>query len=316
MPPKYSDSSLPGARNPLTARTPRRNTVTPKDPAGEQPTATATSEDGVPIAIWASGSGRPVLLVHGTTSDHSTFDELVPHLENKRRVYRYDRRGRGLSGDGPSGKLYRLELEFADLAAVVGHVVTAEGAPAVDVISHSFGAYVAMGAAADQNQIRSLVAYSPGFGAEYPRGALDRIETAVGESDPDTALRLVFRDVIGMPPEDIQVLADSEVWRVRVAAAWSVVRECQADEAFPKVSRALLATISLPVLVLSGDRNVPAKRELAAELAEMIPRAELDSLSGEGHAAHHTAPAALASRCLRFFDETAGRTTYSGLANS
>jgi pimeloyl-ACP methyl ester carboxylesterase len=316
MPPKCSDSSLPGARNPLTARTPRRNTVTPKDPAGEQPTATATSEDGVPIAIWASGSGRPVLLVHGTTSDHSTFDELVPHLENKRRVYRYDRRGRGLSGDGPSGEPYRLELEFADLAAVVGHVVTAEGAPAVDVISHSFGAYVAMGAAAGQSQIRSLVAYSPGFGAEYPRGALDRIETAIGESDPDTALRLVFRDVIGMPPEDIQVLADSEVWRVRVAAAWSVVRECQADEAFPKASRALLATISLPVLVLSGERNVPAKRELAAELAKMIPGAELDSLSGEGHAAHHTAPAALASRCLRFFDETAGRTAYSGLASS
>ena len=97
-----------------------------------------------------------------------------------------------------------------------------------------------MGAAAGQSHVRSLVAYSPGFGAEYPPGALDRIGTAIGESDPDTALRLVFRDVIGMPPEDIQVLADSEVWRVRVAAAWSVVRECQADEAFPRVSRALL----------------------------------------------------------------------------
>jgi pimeloyl-ACP methyl ester carboxylesterase len=272
------------------------------------------SEDGVPIAIWASGAGRPVLLVHGTTSDHSTFDELVPHLESKRRVYRYDRRGRGLSGDGPAEEPYRLELEFADLAAVVSHVVTAEGVP-VDVISHSFGAYVAMGAAAGPSQVRSVVAYSPGFGAEYPPGALDRIETAIGESDPDTALRLVFRDVIGMPPEDIQVLADSEVWQVRVAAAWSVVRECQADEAFPKVSRALLARISQPVLVLSGDRNVPAKRELAAELAAMIPGAELDSLTGEGHAAHHTAPAALASRCLRFFDETAGRTTYSGVSS-
>jgi pimeloyl-ACP methyl ester carboxylesterase len=265
--------------------------------------------------MWASGTGRPVLLVHGTTSDHSTFDELVPHLENKRRVYRYDRRGRGLSGDGPSGQPYRLELEFADLAAVVGHVVTAEGAP-VDVISHSFGAYVAMGAAAGQSHVRSLVAYSPGFGAEYPPGALDRIETAIGESDPDTALRLVFRDVIGMPPEDIQVLADSGVWRVRVAAAWSVVRECQADEAFPRVSRALLTRISLPVLVLSGERNVPAKRELAAGLAKMIPGAELDSLSGEGHAAHHTAPAALASRCLRFFDEAAGRTSHPGVASS
>src|ERR1700684_184229 len=148
MRPRCSGSPPPGARDrpPPAARSPRRHTVTPKDPAGEQPTARATSEDGVPIAIGAAGAGRRVLLVHGTTSDHSTFDELVPHLENVRRVYRYDRRGRGLSGDGPSGEPYRLALEFADLAAVVGHVVTAEGAP-VDVISHSFGAYVAMGAA-------------------------------------------------------------------------------------------------------------------------------------------------------------------------
>jgi pimeloyl-ACP methyl ester carboxylesterase len=269
------------------------------------PTATVTSPDGVPIAVWASGSGPPVLLVHGTTSDHATFDELVPYLEGARRVYRYDRRGRGRSGDGPAGEQYRLGLESADAAAVIDHVVAADGA-AVDVISHSFGAYVALGAAAGNLSVRGLVAYSPGFGAEYPPGALTQIASAIGDSDPDTALRLVFREIIGMPPEDIQVLVDSEVWRVRVAAAWSVVRECQADEEFPRVSAALLAGISQPVLVLSGERNVPAKRELAAGLAAMIPGAVLDSLSGEGHAAHHTSPAALASRCLRFFEEIAG----------
>ena len=271
--------------------------------AGPQPpTATATSEDGVSLAIWASGAGRPVLLVHGTTSSHATFDELVPHLQEHRRVYRYDRRGRGLSGDGPPGAPYRLELEFADAVAVAEQVAAAEGAP-VDVLSHSFGAYVALGAAPGQDAIRSVVAYSPGFGAEYPAGSLDGIEAAISQSDPDTALRLVFRDVIGMPPEDIQVLADSEVWQVRVAAAWSVVRECQADEAFVRRSGPLLAQISQPVLVLSGERNVPAKRELAARLSRMIPGAQLDDLPGEGHAAHHTAPAALTARCLRFFDE-------------
>jgi pimeloyl-ACP methyl ester carboxylesterase len=115
-----------------------------------------------------------------------------------------------------------------------------------------------------------------------------------------------------MPPEDIQILADSEVWQVRVAAAWSVIRECQADEAFLSVSGPLLARIAQPVLVLSGERNVPAKRKLAATLARMIPGAELDSLKDEGHAAHHTAPAALASRCLRFFDEVAGQLADSG----
>lgn len=268
----------------------------------QQPTAIAVSEDGVNLAIWASGAGRPVLLVHGTTSDHSTFNELVPHLQERRRVYRYDRRGRGLSGDGPPDQPYRLELEIADAAAVAEHVAAAEGT-SVDVLSHSFGAYVALGAAPRQDAIRSIVAYSPGFGAEYPAGSLDRIEAAIERSDPDSALRLVFRDVIGMPPEDIQVLADSEVWQVRVAAAWSVVRECQADEAFLRQSAPLLSEISQPVLVLSGEQNVPAKRKLAATLAQTIPGAQLDDLAGEGHAAHHTAPAALTTRCLRFFDE-------------
>lgn len=268
----------------------------------QQPTATVTSPDGVPIAIWASGAGRPLLLVHGTTSDHSTFDELVPHLQDKRRVYRYDRRGRGLSGDGPPGQEYGIGLEFADAAAVAAHVAAAEGA-ALDVISHSFGAYVALGAAAGDAPVASVVAYSPGFGAGYPPGALDRIERAITDSDPDAALRLVFSEIIGMPDKDIQVLADSKVWQVRVAAAWSVVRECQADEAFPRVSGPLLAGIRQRVLVLDGDRNVPAKRELAAALAGMIPGAELDALKDEGHAAHHTSPAALTERCLRFFDE-------------
>ena len=270
----------------------------------QQPTATVTSPDGVPIAIWASGAGRPVLLVHGTTSDHNTFDELVPHLEDKRRVYRYDRRGRGLSGDGPAGEEYSLELEFADAAAVAEYVA-AEESVHPDVISHSFGAYVALGAAAGHAPVASVVAYSPGFGAEYPPGALDRIETAIRDSDPDAALRLVFSEVIGMPEKDIGVLADSKVWQVRVAAAWSVVRECQADEAFGRVSGPLLAGIRQPVLVLDGERNVPAKRELAAALAGMIPGAVLDALKDEGHAAHHTSPAALTERCLRFFDEAA-----------
>jgi pimeloyl-ACP methyl ester carboxylesterase len=279
--------------------------MTQPDGPGRQPTATVTSPDGVPLAVWASGTGRPVLLVHGTTSDHSTFDELVPHLDAKRRVYRYDRRGRGRSGDGPPEQ-YRIELEYADAAAVARHVLDAEGAEP-DVISHSFGAYVALGAAAGQVPVRALVAYSPGFGAGYPPGALDRIEAAIVGSDPDAALRLVFSEVIGMPAGDIQVLADSKVWQVRVAAAWSVVRECQADEAFPRVSGPLLAGISRPVLVLDGERNVPAKRELAAALAKMIPGAVLDDLTDEGHAAHHTSPAALTDRCLRFFDEAAGR---------
>ncbi len=267
----------------------------------EQPLVMVTSPDGVPLALWASGSGRPLLLIHGTTSDHSTFDELVPHLEPHRKVYRYDRRGRGLSGDGAEDETYGIELEYDDAVAIIDQIVELEGVP-VDIVSHSFGAYVALGAVSRSNSVNGLVAYSPGFGAEYPEGALKSIDEAISSSDPDTALSLVFKEIIGMPEKDIQVLKDTDVWQVRVDAAWSVVRECEADEAFLRTSGAMLASIAQPVMVLSGEKNVPAKRKIADTLASQIPGSVLEELAGEGHAAHHTAPGALASSSLDYFD--------------
>ena len=258
----------------------------------------------MPIAVWASGAGRPVLLVHGTTSDHNTFDELVPHLEDKRRVYRYDRRGRGLSGDGPPARTYSLELEFADAAAVAEYVAAEESAHP-DVLSHSFGAYVALGAAAGDAPVASVVAYSPGFGAEYPPGALDRIETAISgqrpRCRPSPGVQRGHRDA-----------REGHRGAGRLEGVAGARRRClvrgpgvPGRRGVRRVSGPLLAGIRQPVLVLDGERNVPAKRELAAALAGMIPGAVLDALKDEGHAAHHTSPAALTERCLRFFDEAA-----------
>ena len=70
-----------------------------------------------------------MLPVHGITSDHSTFDELVPYLAERRRVYRWDRRGRGLSGDGPSDG-YGPELAHRTAPARVPRNLRATGSHA------------------------------------------------------------------------------------------------------------------------------------------------------------------------------------------
>jgi pimeloyl-ACP methyl ester carboxylesterase len=245
------------------------------------------------------------LLVHGTTSDHATFDELVPFLRPARTVYLYDRRGRGRSGDadGP----YRIDLEVADLIAVLDSIRAEHDEP-VDLLSHSFGAFIALGALGvlggrrDYRGITGLIAYSPGFGAAYPPGALDRVAEVINGGDPDAALSLVFREVIGMPDDDIQVLKDSPVWQARVSSAWSVVRECQADEAFLRDHQSTLGAIATPVLVLSGEVNNADKKDVAIRTEALVPGATLETLAGEGHAAHHTAPGALAEHSLAFFD--------------
>ena len=49
-----------------------------------------TSKDGTAIGFWQSGSGAPLLLVHGTTADHSRWLPLIPRLEPHFSVYAMD----------------------------------------------------------------------------------------------------------------------------------------------------------------------------------------------------------------------------------
>src|SRR5688572_26807167 len=73
------------------------------------------SPDGTAIAVWRSGAGPPLVLVHGTTADHSRWAPVVPALEERFTVLAIDRRGRGRSGDADH---YALERESEDVAAV------------------------------------------------------------------------------------------------------------------------------------------------------------------------------------------------------
>jgi pimeloyl-ACP methyl ester carboxylesterase len=262
------------------------------------------ANDGTPIAYWTAGDGPAVVLVHGTTSDHETFNEIAPHLAQSRTAVTFDRRGRGQSGDG-NGDGYDLEREFDDARAVFARVAEQQGTP-VDVFSHSFGAFVALGAATKSEDVRSLVAYSPGFGAEYPPGSLERIETATASEDLDTALQVVFREVIGMPQGDIDRMRESPVWQIRVAAAGTVARECRADESFLRNYAAALAELDAPVLVVSGETNTPPKQRIATELADILPRASLYEMPGQGHAAHHFAAPELSEVSVRFFENLDG----------
>jgi pimeloyl-ACP methyl ester carboxylesterase len=63
------------------------------------------SGDGGSIAVWVEGEGPPLVLVHGSVSDHTMFA--------------MDRRGFGASRDDPN---YSAEREFSDVAAVVDAV--------------------------------------------------------------------------------------------------------------------------------------------------------------------------------------------------
>jgi pimeloyl-ACP methyl ester carboxylesterase len=73
---------------------------------------TVPSMDGTQITSWRSGAGPALVLVHGSTADHTAWDAVRSQLESACTVCAMDRRGRGGSGDTPT---YAAEREFEDV---------------------------------------------------------------------------------------------------------------------------------------------------------------------------------------------------------
>ncbi|MBN9099870.1 MAG: alpha/beta fold hydrolase [Pseudonocardia sp.] len=107
--------------------------------------------DGAELALDGYGEGDPLVLVHGTGAQASSWGRSTADLAaGGRRVLAYDRRGYGRSVHRPV-RDYRVHID--DLAAVLEHL----GRPA-DVLGWSSGGNLTLALAARRPELfRSVV---------------------------------------------------------------------------------------------------------------------------------------------------------------
>ncbi|MGH2945167.1 MAG: alpha/beta fold hydrolase [Solirubrobacteraceae bacterium] len=119
-----------------------------------------TSRDGTTIAFDRLGEGPAVVLVDGALSHRALGPtaRLADPLAADLTVIRYDRRGRGESGDTAP---YDTAREVEDLEAVIAEA----GGPA-SVVGLSSGAALALEAAASGLAMTKLALYEPPFDAD------------------------------------------------------------------------------------------------------------------------------------------------------
>ena len=254
-----------------------------------------TSDDGTRITYERSGSGRPLVLVHGTSVERFSFRFVEPLLTDRLTLYAVDRRGRGESGDSTDG--YALEQEFADIAAVVDSL-----AEPADLFGHSYGATVALGAAPLARNLRRLILYEPAPGIPQVDPDLpDRLDALLAEGEREQLLS-VFLTKVGLDPEALEQLRASPVWGLRVAAAHTIPRELRAEESYQPDSSAF-AALAVPALLLLGTES-PQWAEKGTEVAQsVLPESRVAVLEGEGHIALMTAPELVADELARFLGE-------------
>lgn len=272
-----------------------------------RPTRLVTSPDGVPIAVFSAGDGPPLVLVHGAAADHTTFRVVGPRLSERFTIHAIDRRGRGASGDGTT---YALEREFDDLAAVVDTIAAESGQP-VDVVGHSFGGRVALGAALRTSNVRRLVIYesAPAApGRPYAQSGLaEELAALRAAGRPDELYATFLRRVVGMTDADIAAYRAEPVWPARVAAAPTIVRELAVEGRDGTLDA--LGGVEIPVLqLLGGDSSEPFRAATAAFHARLA-NGRVVVIDGARHAAHHTHPDRFVAEVVRFLGGPGDATT-------
>lgn len=255
-----------------------------------RPSAFVRSRDGTQIALFRSGDGPPLVLVHGATADHTAFRVVGPMLGVSFTVFAIDRRGRGASGDADGS--YSIEREFEDVAAVAETLAAASGGP-VDVFGHSYGGRCALGAALLTDAFRRVVSYegapTPPGSSYHPSGVADRLRARLAVEDRDGALATFLTEVVGMSAADLAAYQADPIWTVRAAAAGTILRELEA-EADPAASLDRLAAVRQPVLQLLGGESIPVFRDATVALDSRLTDSRVVVIDGARHAAHHTHP--------------------------
>lgn len=260
-------------------------------------TGHVTSRDGTRIGYERSGSGPPLVLVHGTTADRTRWAPVLPAFEGHFTVYAMDRRGRGLSGDTDP---YVIEREYEDIAALVDGI----GGP-VHLLGHSYGALCALEAALLTSNVARLVLYEPAFPVGeplYTPGRRELFEAMLARDDREAVLTTFFREDVGLTAAELAAARAEPSWGARLASAHTLPREF-ADGDYVFDARRFEG-LTVPVLLLTGSESPSMLAAPTAALHAALPRSRVSVMDEQSHAAITMAPALFARLVVDFLTET------------
>jgi len=261
---------------------------------------TVRSADGTSIAYERRGHGPPLVMVHGSSVDHTRWGGVVAALAERFTLYMMDRRGRGRSGDGAA---YAIEREFEDVVAVL----EATPVPAC-VLGHSYGSICSLEASRLTTRIARMALYEPPLPvADEPLSfAADlgqRLQAILATGDRALVVETFLREVLRTGEGEIARLRRSSSWPVRLDAAATLPREVAVATTY-RFHPENFAHVRVPVLLLHGNRS-PAYMQASTRMASAaVAGSRVEVLPGHGHAAMSTGPRVFLDKVLPFLTAT------------
>ena len=218
--------------------------------------------NGVELFVRDSGSGEPLLLLHGFTGSGDDWQHVFAEPLAGYRQIAPDLRGHGRSTN-PGG-----QFTFADAARDIFALLDQLGIGRVSAIGMSAGANTLLHMATQQpSRIDALIHVSGTPRFPDQARAIMKAMTEEGRSAEEwTEMRARHRH------------GDDQI-----RALWRHARELADDRSDMNFDAAALSAITARTLIVHGDRDPLYPVELAVELFRAIPNAALAVVPNGGH---------------------------------
>jgi pimeloyl-ACP methyl ester carboxylesterase len=295
---------------------------------GAQPTKIRVN--GVELHYIAQGQGEPLILLHGGQGDYRSWEPQMKVLSPRFRVISYSRRYHYPNNNPLTAKYHSAYTEADDLAALIRKL----GLGRVHLVGTSIGAFTALVLAVKHPElVRSLVLAEPPvhqwvrnspngaaaykefmaniwepaaaafkIGDEYgtmgtmgPRGTTTEIATRTGT---ELAMRILVDGFAGrgtfdrLPPQArAAAMQNSRFFKANTLSS----------DPFPNLSKARVARLRIPVLIITGENTITIHKLVNEELARLLPKAEQVIIPNAGHGSPRENPQAFNEALLRFF---------------
>jgi non-heme chloroperoxidase len=257
-------------------------------------TAQAVEIDGgllIPYVEQGDPDGVPVVLLHGITDSHRSYEPVLEALPDSIRAVALTARGHGDAGKPESG------YDAARMATDVVAAMDALGIERAIVVGHSMGSWTARRIAASHPD-RVLGLVLAGAFATFHRpdvtGLLEEFRDLGDPIDPAYARAWQDSTLARTAPERFMQMIVEETCKPP-ARVWEAALAGLIDD-HPEPP----GTINAPTLLCWGERDDFVPRADQDDLLARIPGAELLVYEGGGHALHWERPARFAGDLVAF----------------
>jgi pimeloyl-ACP methyl ester carboxylesterase len=244
--------------------------------------------DDIEIGYDDAGSGTPLVLIHGFPHDRTLWSPQLHGLIDRARCVAVDLRGFGTSSAAPPWNMDR----FADDIAALMDVLRI---PRAVVGGLSMGGYVALAFwRRHRDRVRGLILANTRAAADSPearekRSAMIELARERGVAAVVDAMLpgMVGKTTREKNPDVVEVVREMMV----SASSDGVIGGLEAMRERPD-STGTLATIDVPVLVVTGDEDALIPVSDARALHAAIGGSRLEVIAGAGHLSNLERPAA------------------------